>query len=146
MAQKIFPPLSRLNHSFLFRSPGGSARKLIGSSFLGLLILSGCASAPMAPTAELQAAEQAISSAERARVSDYASVELSQARDKLSAARLAVQDKNMAQAQHLAQQARVDAELAIARAELAKAREVNEEMQKGIDTLKMEMQRKTGDQ
>lgn len=100
----------------------------------------------MPPTAELQAAEQAIASAERARVADYASVELSKAREKLAAARNAVQEEEMVQARRLAQQARVDPELACARAEVAKARVVNEQMQKGTDTLKQEMQRKTGDQ
>ena len=110
------------------------------------LFLAGCASAPVPPRAELQAAEQAIASAERARVADYASVELSEARDKLAAARRAVQEEKMVQAQHLALQARVDAELASARAEVAKARVVNEQMQRGTDTLKQEMQRKTGDQ
>lgn len=111
-----------------------------------LTLISGCASTPQPPTAELQAAEQAISNAERASVADYASIELSGARDKLSAARSAVQQEKMVQAQRLAQQAKADAELASAKAEVAKSRVVNEQMQKGTDTLKMEMQRKTGDQ
>lgn len=118
----------------------------LAPAFAALLLLSSCASTPQPPTSELQAAEQAIASAERARVADYASVELSAARDKLSAARSAVQQEKMVQAQRLALQARADAELASALAEVAKARVVNEQMQKGTDTLKQEMQRKTGDQ
>jgi len=110
-----------------------------------LVLINGCASTPQPPTSDLQAAEQAIASAERARVADYASVELSEARDKLSGARSAVQQEKMVQAQRLAQQAKADAELASAKAEVAKSRLVNEQMQKGTDTLKMEMQRKTGD-
>jgi len=119
--------------------------KLMGTAVAGLLLLGACASAPQPPTADLQAAEMAIANAERARVADYASVELSEARDKLTAARSAVQEEQMSRAQRLAQQARVDAELASARAEVAKARVVNEQMQKGTDTLKQEMQRTTGD-
>lgn len=118
----------------------------LAPALAALLVLSSCASTPKPPTLELQAAEQAIASAERARVADYASVELSVARDKLSAANGAVQDKNMVLAQRLAQEARANAELASARAEAAKARVVNEQMQKGTDTLKLEMQRKIGDQ
>jgi hypothetical protein len=57
-----------------------------------------------------------------------------------------VQEEKMVLARRLAQQARADAELASARAEVAKARVVNEQMQTGTDTLKLEMQRKTGDQ
>lgn len=115
-------------------------------AFAALLLLGGCASTPQPPTSALQAAEQAIASAEKARVADYALVELSAARDKLSAARSAVQEEKMVLARRLAQQARADAELASARAEVAKARVVNEQMQQGTDTLKLEMQRKTGDQ
>lgn len=147
MAQTIHQPKAILNHGLSsFHLPVASLGKLVGTAVVSILLLGGCASTPMPPTAELQAAEQAISSAERARVADYASVELSGARDKLSAARRAVQNEEMGKAQHLAQQARVDAELASARAEVSKAREVNEEMQKSIDTLKLELQRKTGGQ
>lgn len=146
MAQTIHLPKAKGNRSLSMRLPTATAGKFIGTAVAGLLLLSGCASAPVPPTADLQAAEQAIASAERARVADYASVELSEARDKLSAARLAVQEEKMVQAQRLAQQARVDAELASAKAEVAKARVVNEQMQKGTDTLKQEMQRTTGDQ
>lgn len=122
-----------------------TTNKLMGTAVAGLLLLGACASAPQPPTADLQAAELAIANAERARVADYASVELSEARAKLTAARSAVQEEQMSRAQRLAQQARVDAELATARAEVAKARVVNEQMQKGTDTLKQEMQRTTGD-
>lgn len=102
-----------------------------------------CASMQPPPTSELQAAELAIATAERDRVADYASSQLSDAREKLTAARSAVQQEEMKKALQLAQQARVDAELASALAEVAKAETVNEEMQKGIDTLKQEMQRNT---
>lgn len=131
------------NRGLSLRLATSTPYKLMGTAVAGLL-LGACASAPQPPTADLQAAEMAIANAERARVADYASVELSEARDKLTAARSAVQEEQMSQAQRLAQQARVDAELASARAEVAKAREVNEQMQKGTDTLKQEMQRTTG--
>lgn len=125
--------------------PTTTSGKLMGIAVASLLLLGACASAPLPPTAELQAAEQAITNAERARVADYASVELSEARDKLAAAHNAVKIKEMNRAQRLAQQAQADAELATARAEVAKARVVNDQMQKGTDTLKQEMQRTTGD-
>jgi hypothetical protein len=110
----------------------------------GLLTLAACASTPEPPTRELQAAEIAITTAEQARVADYASAELNQARTKLADARRAVQDKEMVLALYLADESRADAELALARAEMMKAREVNDEMQKSLDTLKQEMQRNTG--
>jgi hypothetical protein len=111
----------------------------------GLLLLASCASVQQPPTAELQAAELAINDAERARVAEFASAELSEARDKLRAANSAVQQEKMVLAQRLAEQSRVDAELASAKAEAARAEIVNDEMRKSIDTLKHEMQRNTGE-
>jgi electron transfer flavoprotein alpha subunit len=146
MTQSIHLPNAKRNHRWSLNLVTASSSKSIGTAFAALMLLSGCASTPQAPTSDLQAAEQAIASAERARVADYASVELSDAREKLSAARSAVQEEKMVLAQRLAQQAKADAELASARAEVAKARVVNEQMQKGTETLKQEMQRKTGDQ
>jgi hypothetical protein len=137
MAQTIYLPKAKENNFLSLH---------LAPVFAVLLLLSSCASTPQPPTADLQAAEQAIASAERARVADYASVELSIARDKLSAARSAVQQEKMVQAQHLAQQAKADAELASARAEVARAKVVNEQMQTGTDILNQEMQRNTGDQ
>jgi hypothetical protein len=111
-----------------------------------LLTLAGCASTPEAPTESLRAAEMAITQAEKARVADYAAPEIGAARQLLTSARDAVADEDMALAWRLAEQSRVNAELAYAKAEAAKAAEVNEEMQKGIDALKQEMQRNSGGQ
>lgn len=107
-------------------------------------MLAACASAPQAPTQALQAAELAIANAEQARVADYASPELGEAREKLTAARAAVQEEHMVLAQRLAEQSRVDAELATAKFEAAKANSVNDEMRKSTDALKQEMQRNPG--
>ena len=111
----------------------------------GTLALTGCASTPEPPERALAAAEQAISTAEQARVADYASPELGEARRNLTAARDAVQDEEMVIAERYAIQARADAELAIAKAGAAKAREVNEELQASIDALRQEAQRNNGD-
>jgi hypothetical protein len=113
-----------------------------GAEFL----LSGCSSTPKAPTEALQAAEVSIANAEQARVADYASPELAEAREKLVAARLAVEKKEMVSAERLAVQAKADAELATARAAAAKARSVNEELQKSNSVLQQELQRNSGAQ
>ena len=109
-----------------------------------VLLLAACAAAPQPPTAELQAAEQAIESAEQARVADYASPELTAARDKLTAANSAVQIKEMDMGRRLAEQSLVDAELALAVSQATKAKLVNDDMQKSTNSLKQEMQRNTG--
>jgi len=110
----------------------------------GVLVLSACASAPQAPNRSLQAAEQAIATAEQARVADYASLELSQAREKLAAARVAVQKEEMVIAERLADEALVEAQLATAKAGEAKAKKVNDDMKESTRTLILEMGRDAG--
>ena len=124
------------------QEPGSAGR--LAAAMITLVMLSACASAPLPPTAELQAAESAIADADRAGVADYALPELTEAREKMNAARIAVQDKEMNLALRLAEQSRVDAELASAKTELAKAQAVNDQMLKSIEILKEEMQRNTG--
>jgi H+/gluconate symporter-like permease len=110
----------------------------------GALALAACATPPQPPTQALQAAESAIANAEQSRVADYASAELTIAREKLTAARAATRNNEMAQAEFLAIESRTHAELAYAQAEELKAKAVNDEMQKSIDTLKKEMERARG--
>lgn len=116
------------------------------SAFGMEFLLSGCSSSPRAPTEALQAAEVAIANAEQARVADYASPELGEARQKLSSARLAIEKKDMVTAERLAQESKVDAELAVAKSSAAKAKAVNDELQKSNSVLQQELQRNTGAQ
>ncbi len=109
-----------------------------------MLLLAACASTPPPPTLELSSAKQAIAAADQTRVADASSPELSEARDKLAAAQTAVQDKHMVEAQRLAVESRVDAELASARIASSKEQAVNHEMIKSTDTLSQEMQRNSG--
>lgn len=117
---------------------------LAAVTIAGFLALPACATAPEPPTQALQAAESAIASAEQARVADYASAELLQAREKLSAARTAARNEEMVRARYLADESRVHADLASAQAEEIKAKAINDEMRKSIDTLKQEMRRGSG--
>ncbi|MGV8837888.1 DUF4398 domain-containing protein [Cellvibrio sp.] len=108
------------------------------------VLLVGCSSPPKAPDQALQAAELAIATAEQARVADYASPELGEAREKLTAARAAVAKEEMTTAERLAEQARADAELATAKADAAKAQAINDELGKSVNTLEQELQRNSG--
>jgi hypothetical protein len=107
-------------------------------------LLASCASAPEAPVSQIQAAEQAIAAAERITASDYALPELLEARADLVSARAAVQKEDMLTARRYAELSQAGAELASARAGEGKVRAVIDDMQKNIDVLKQEMQRKTG--
>jgi hypothetical protein len=116
---------------------------LVVCSIVAQLLLGGCSSTPKAPTDALQAAELAIADAERDRVADYASPELSQAREKLLNAKLAVEKEQMTRARWYAEEAKASADLASARAAAAKAKSVNDELQKGNAVLEQELQRNT---
>ncbi len=119
-------------------------RATIMASLGGAFLLTACASTPPEPTVEMKAAEQAIAVADRARIADAASPELNEAREKLTAAQRAVQEKRMAEAERLALESRVDAELASAKAESSKAKAVNDEIKQSTATLAQEMQRNSG--
>ena len=111
----------------------------------GLLMLGACASTPPAPSANLQAAQQAIAAAERGEAARYAPGELGEAHAKLTLADTAVTEKKMVLAEHFADQSRVDAELASAKASAVKAEAVNDEMKRSNSTLVDEMKRGSGD-
>jgi len=121
--------------------------RLTGAAGLaGVILLAGaCASPPPVPTRSLDAARTAVTTAEKADAGRFAAAELAAAREKLAQADSAVTGENMLAAERLAEQARVEAELASARTDAAKAMAVNADMRKGNDVLRDEMQR-TGDQ
>jgi hypothetical protein len=109
----------------------------------GVLLLAACASTPP-PAVALSEAKQAIAVADQAHISDASSPHLAEARTKLAAADTAVQAKRMSEAERLAQESRVDAELAFAQTSAAKNQAVNDEMLHSTKTLSEEMQRNTG--
>ncbi|MCH8550840.1 MAG: DUF4398 domain-containing protein [Natronospirillum sp.] len=108
-------------------------------------LLAACASTPSAPTESLTAARDAIASAEQAGARQHAGAELEEAQQQLARAEEAVIAEAMVEADWLAQQARITAELAMARTESARATEVNRDMRRAAEALETEMQRQ-GDQ
>jgi hypothetical protein len=108
---------------------------------VAVVLLAACASAPVAPTASLSAARDAIASAEKSDARQYAGAELDVASQKLAQAESAVGSERMIEAERLAQQSRITAELAMARTASAKAAEINREMGRGADALDEEMKR-----
>ena len=117
---------------------------LLASSML--VTIAGCASTPPPPTANLQAAQQAIANAERVEAGRYAAGELGEARTKLASADTAVTDKKMDLAAQYADESRADAELAAAKTSQSKANAVNADMKQSTGTLREEMQRSSGEQ
>lgn len=107
--------------------------------------LSVMADEPESAQDAIKAATSVINQAEESRVTSYASPELHSAHEKLAAARELSQrsdDKSVRKSRWLADEARSDAEYAIAKAKLARAETVNKEMQRNIDLLQQSMQPK----
>ncbi len=120
------------------------SRLRVATGLAGAFMITACASTP-APTAQLQAAQQAIAAAERTDASRHAAAELGAAQARLASANTAVQAEEMEAAGRLADESRVEAELATARTASVKARMVNDEMKRSTGTLIDEMQRNTGE-
>lgn len=131
-------------NSILLRRPGSGPRVAI-AGLAGALMITGCASAPPAPTAKLEAAQKAIATAEQAEAGRHAGTELAQARTKLASANAAVQQEEMVAAAQLADQSRAEAELASAKTAAVKAQAVNDDMNQSNVALVDEMQRTTGE-
>jgi len=111
-----------------------------------LAVLAACASTPPPPTAQLTAARTAIGDAEKADAGRYAAPELTEARNKLTDANAAVGQEHMETGGRLAEQSRVEADLAMSKTAEAKAASVNDEMLRSNAAIVEEMQRKAGAQ
>ena len=109
------------------------------------LAASACASAPPAPPSSLQAAQQAITAAERLDAGHSAPGELGEARSKLLEANAAVANKKMVSADHLALESRASAELATAKSASVKALAENAAIRTGNAAMADELNRKVGE-
>ena len=100
-----------------------------------VLLLAACASSPPAPESAMNAARRAIVVADLARITDASSPELTEARVRLAASDAAMQAGHMLAAERLAEESRVDAELAVTQANASHDHAVSEELQRGTDAL-----------
>ena len=113
---------------------------IIAAGLAAVLTLAGCAYMPI-PTESLRSAQLAVERAEQTGVSEFAALELAEAREKLAQAHQAVEHDEMEQARLLAEESRVSAELALARAQAGKARQINQEIEESNRTLIEELER-----
>jgi uncharacterized protein DUF4398 len=122
------------------------AARLPMAAGLFVSLVAGCATVPPAPTANLEAAQQAIANAERVEAGRYDAGDLAEARTRLASADTAVTEKKMVLAAQFADESRAEAELASAKTAATKANAVNDEMKRNTGTLVEEMQRSSGEQ
>lgn len=115
-------------------------RSILAITLIGtLLAAAGCASAPQ-PTADLAQAHTLVDQAEQSGASQFASADLASARSKLQ---IADQDarKRPEQSLRMAQEASVDARVALARTNAVKAQMALREVNAGTQTLRSETDR-----
>lgn len=111
------------------------------AAVLASVALGACATTPP-PTAEMALSTAAVAHAAGAGANELAPAQMQTARDKLARANTAMSAKNYDAARSLAEEARVDAQLAEARAEAAKATKAADEVQRADRALREEMNRK----
>lgn len=122
-----------------------SAVAITTTTLATLLALTGCASAPV-PTEQFAVAQSSIERATAAGAAEHAALEIKTARDKLAAAQRAVEDEEYAKASALAEEASVDAKLAEAKSESAKAKRSVSEIQDNLRSLRNELDRNSQQQ
>lgn len=111
------------------------------TTIAAVFVLTACASTPQQPPQSLADARQAIATAEQSDARQYSSAELDEARRQLSMAERAAGLERMTEANRLARQSQVAAELATARTGSAKALEINRELRRSTEALIEEMRR-----
>jgi hypothetical protein len=116
-------------------------RTMSGVGFAALVI-AGCASVPP-PTEQIAVSKQAVSNATSAGGNEFASADMRAAQDKLDRAIQAMTAEDYKNAQLLAEQAQVDAQLAAAKARSAKAQKAAATVQEDSRVLRKEIDRKS---
>ncbi|HEX2789103.1 MAG TPA: DUF4398 domain-containing protein [Steroidobacteraceae bacterium] len=115
----------------------------VAAAAAALLAAVSCASGPK-PTADLAGAHTLVAEAEQSGAQRFASINLEAARGELRQADQDAANDKPVLATRLAQEASVDAELALARTRSAKAEQALREVDTGTATLRSESERQSG--
>lgn len=106
-----------------------------------LLLAAGCAGTRERPAEDLARAEAGIRQAEQGGAEQYGAMELQSARDKLERANQAANEDEMAEAERLAEEAALDADLAAAKTRSRKADAAVKQVEESIAMLREEIAR-----
>lgn len=109
---------------------------------MAVVVLAGCGGVSDLTKERVARSENSVLSAQQTLGnSEVGAVELQRARNSLEQARQALKDKNEKKAERLAQQAQLDAELAVAKSQNASARKAADELLASIQQLRQEANR-----
>ena len=112
-----------------------------GAALMGSVVLSGCASAPLAPSTEMTKAKSAIDQADRAGAREYATDTLNSSVQKMAEGQAAAAKGERVQSEQLFEESYADAHLAQISAQSAKSAKDAADVDKGIATLQNEASR-----
>jgi predicted S18 family serine protease len=104
------------------------------------VVVGGCASSVERPDEQMQSAESAIQQAVSSDARDYEPVLLNQAQNRVADAEELIEDEKYIEATRLLEKASVDAKLAGARSDTAKAQEAVEEINSNIEALRQRIE------
>lgn len=113
-----------------------------GSLAVVFVLLAGCATIPP-PRTEIARAELAVEQAITNDANRYAPVSLREANNKLDQARLAYTNQDYTRSNHLAQEALVSAQLALAQTQTERAQALVDENLRSLATLREELNRES---
>ena len=113
----------------------------IGVTIAAAMLVAGCASTP-APVEQMATSREAVSNASNAGGNEFAPLPLRSAMEKMDAAEHAMAEEDYPLAKQLAEQAQVDAQLALATARTAKAQKAASALQEDNRVLRKEIDRK----
>jgi len=104
-----------------------------------VLGLGACSSMPPQPNTAMIKAQSAVAQAQNADTRQYAAMDLNSAVTKLQAATDANSKRDYKQANYLAEEAQVDAQLAMAKAQAAKSEEAAAQLRKSNQALRSQI-------
>jgi hypothetical protein len=120
-------------------TPGKPATAVLAAAML--VFAGACASTPDRPEGELATAEAGIAQAQQSGAAEHSPAELAAAQNKLAEAKSAAERDDMLAARRLAEQAALDAELAVAMTRNQQAVSAVDELNDTIEALREEIAR-----
>lgn len=116
---------------------------LNAAGILGIaVVIGGCASSAERPDGKLQTAESAIQQAVSSDAREYQPVLLNEAQNRIADAEDQIEAENYLEAGRLLEKATVDAQLAAARSNTAKAKQAVEEINGNIESLRQRIEQR----
>jgi hypothetical protein len=129
-----------MKNYYSFRSHQAMRKNAV--SLVVAILVAGCASSPLAPTEQMAVSRAAVNAASSAGGNEFAPLQFNSALKKMDGAERAMARSDYVHARQLAEQAQVDAQLAVATARSVKAQKAADALLEDSRVLRQEIDRK----